>query len=98
MDRPSEISQDLQKIQNILINSWFIFYECLSFGPHDSMKITGILEKIKSKTDTQAELNDLLAYTGKIQFLIFFIQIIRSLFHYFKEILGLDKLYWIIFK
>ena len=27
------------------------------------MLITGILEKIKSKTDTQAELNDLLEYT-----------------------------------
>ena len=36
-----------------------------SFGPHDSKLITSILEKIKSKTDTQAELNDLLAYTGK---------------------------------
>ena len=29
------------------------------------MLLTGILEKIKYKTDTQAELNDLLAYTER---------------------------------
>ena len=61
-----------------------------SFGPHDSKLITSILEKIKSKTDTQAELNDLLAYTGKYNLQYCFTQTI-SLFQYFKEILGFDK-------